>query len=437
MFFKRNKQAAAVAGKLEKLERGLLLGYVNVSDQLRGLSSATIEVFAHGIPVCTQNVPLGAKASIPFAFPLTGFPDVALPCTLRARIVETDTVLESSVELSSPEEIWPRMMPFKVVIDDKLDFDTIVLRVEGAADVQPVFELRDWGRPVATSESVKSLDARKKKVVLRFPREMFDGNEHRLTIVHKASGIPVTTQPIFVRLDVRTQPGLTLSDVAARLEKIEGDLRLRFAEAFHAAALPLYHHVDNVVLNQRSNFEREISSLRRLIGLDDAPRVPQPLPTDVTVSFEDVVAGYGVLKLQNTATGKCFRYVAPQAGFLLPGFAAVPARLRIQGIRRSHPGALDGAVYVLNGVPLRGTVYCSSNSESWNITADVPSQLLRPDKNLLELRLPNGVGEKETDHAVGILFVSLTSIEAQAEAPKRDAAAEQNFAAGAKTPLRH
>lgn len=185
------------------------------------------------------------------------------------------------------------------------------------------------------------------------------------------------------------------------------------ARTFRDFALQLYRHVDQVALHQRANFDRELAALRRALGQPEASPPAARRPGRVVLSFGDEIIGYGIHAVQRTSTGKLFRHVHPRCGILVPAVVPGPARLVVQGIRRSHDGALEGARLAMNGQAIPVEPYVNPRAESWNITATVPAEALRPDGNLLELRLPNGPAPGATgaaaEAAVGILEISLTA----------------------------
>lgn len=402
------------AGRLTGLDRGILSGEITLDPALSALSEVTIEVFAHGILASSAKVHMaaGQDGVLPFAVPLGKFPQVTLPCTLAARLAETDTIFDSAVELKGFEDLWRGVMSFTARIE-KVSYNRILVRATGtgrsAAD--HVFELRDWGDLVAISEFESAMADGAAIHALEVPDRLLDGTEHRLSVIHRGSGLPLTAHPLHMRLDMRADPQPVLRDVIERLTDIERQLRERYADAFNGLATELYRHIDVVTQNQRANFEREISAMRRLLSLPEREE-PLPLAASVTLPFDGPVSGYGVLKVEQTGTGKAYRFVSPISGILLPALRATAPKLRIQGIRRNHDGALDGAKVLLNGTALKILPYVNKASESWNITADVPPDLLRTDRNILELRLPNAVPESarsgpRADHGVGIMFVSL------------------------------
>lgn len=401
------------AGKLDALDRGVLKGEIRLDDRLRRLPGLTIEVLAHGITLRTHSlaVPADAADVLPFAFEFAGFPDVTLPCDLRARIIETDSLLESAVRLESIEDVWRTLMPFSVHLE-QVQHNLLTLRLEehvpGAVQGnRPVFQLRDWGRLVATSTLLRDKSATLSAIVL--PDWLLDGNEHRLSIVHQQSGLPVTAQPILLRLDIQTEPGPTLPDLAQRLARIETAVQERHAEVFASMATPLYRHIDTMIQNQRGNFERETAALRRLLGVADANTADTEALSEVRLDFAGPVIGFGVHDVQHTATGKPFRQIGALAGFLLPGLRDGQATLHVQGIRRAHPGALDQASLAVNGHPVPMTLYLNPKSESWNITAQLGRGLLRPDRNLVELRLPQeGPAWAAPEHVAGIIHLAIS-----------------------------
>ena len=413
-----DQQGLAPVGRLTGLERGVLTGELPLDSALRGHGSLTIEAFAHGIRTASALVPVqGAEGDLlAFRLPITGFPQVTLPCTLTARIVETDTVLDSAMTIETLEQLWQQIMPFTARVE-KLTYNRVVVRVTGlkSAPADQIFELRNWGDPVAISELDAELADGTALYVIALPERLLDGGEHRLSVVHRGSGLPLSAQPIHLRFDLRSDPQPVLREVLDRVTDIERQLRERYAEAFNGLAAELYRHIDTVTQNQRANFEREIAAMRKLLGLQEQPATATaaaPLPATVTIPFEGKVNGYGIYATELTTTGKAFRFVSPICGFLLPAIQAEKPRLRVQGIRRLHDAALDGAKLFVNGTPVDCLPYINRASESWNITANVPPALLRTDRNMIELRLPKAVPEQlrltdRGDHGVGVMYVTL------------------------------
>lgn len=405
------------AGRLTGLERGILSGEITLDPALSALSELTIEVFAHGILAASAKVRMtaGQDGVLPFSVPLGKFPQVTLPCTLAARVAETDTIFDSGVELKGFEDLWRGVMAFSARIE-KVSYNRILVRATGAgrAAADHVFELRDWGDLVAISEFENAMADGSAIYALEVPDRLLDGTEHRLSVIHRGSGLPLTAHPLHMRLDMRADPQPVLRDVIERLADVERQLRERYADAFNGLATELYRHIDVVTQNQRSNFEREIAAMRKLLSLPEREEV-ETIAAAMTLPFDGPVSGYGVHRTETTSTGKAYRFVAPISGVLLPALRATAPKLRIQGIRRHHDGALDGAKVLLNGTALKILPYVNKASESWNITADVPADLLRRDRNILELRLPNAVPDSARsngrgDHAVGIMFVSLGDV---------------------------
>lgn len=405
------------AGRLYRLEHSLFSGELNLTDRLGSLPKLTIEVLAHGIALTQHEiVPEGQEGVQHFSFALSGFPDVALPCALRARVVETDTLLACDIVLSSLEDVWNNMMPFRVLIED-VQHNFLVLRIEGAQTEVPGFQLFDWGEPIHSTVSDDEAYARGDECqVILLPKTLMDGREHRLTVIHTASGLPIRSRPIVFRFEANLDKEFSVADVAARVDRIERDLRLRFAEAFNAVAEPIYRHIDTITQNQRSNFEREIAAMRQLLGLP-VRQEAAPLPHEVTLQFGQDVTGYGIHGVQKFAPGKDCRYVAPISGFLMPGIAPLSkAYIHIQGLRRRSSEVLDGAILLVNGRAVNVKIYLNQKSGSWNISGYLTSRDLRQDKNLVELRLPNGVppGEEYSpmaDMPIAVLYVTIKSAE--------------------------
>lgn len=403
-----------VGGKLTSLEKGRLRGEVKLTEALRGKSAITLEVFAHGILLLSVRVKTAeAKDGIlPFDVALLKVPQIGLPVRFTARVVENDAALDSEVVLKSLADLWTRVMPFTAEVES-MAHDCIVLRVamiapDMAAGIgQPVFELRDWGDTIATSRLQTQLPDGSALHVIPLPDYLLDGRAHRLSIVHQDSGLPLSSKPIRLRLSFSADPQPSPREIMTRLATVERQMQERHAEAFNGIAVELYQHIDTMLQNQRSNFEREVAAMRKMLGMvQEASRHPA-LPEAVMLSFAESVSGYGIHKVQTSSTGKLFRFVSPICGFLLPAIRAESAQLRIQGLRRSHPEALKGAKLAVNGKPLPISPYLNKTSESWNISVVVPGDLLRSDHTLVELRLPNGVldATRQADMAVGILHV--------------------------------
>lgn len=413
---KDTKAFPNTTGSLKSLDRGILAGELLVDATLLAHEALTVEVFAHGILAASARVPLTqAKPGEPlaFSFPMQRFPRVSLPCTLSARVVETDLALDSAVSLADLGDLWARVMPFSGRVE-KVTHGQVEIRVTGHL-VNPddqVFELREGGDLVSLAEVHRVQPEGDTFYRIALPERLLDGGEHRLTVVHRGSGLPLNAEPLRLQLDLRNDPQPSPRELLDRIEGLEKQLRNRYAEAFNGLAAELYRHIDNVTLNQRSNFEREISALRVLLGMTPIEG-PQQQPTEVLLPFGGVVTGYGIHGLEQTNSGKSYRFVAPLCGILMPGMArGGPVRLRIQGLRRSHPDALDGVSMMMNGETVTMTPYCNPISESWNITAELPERMIRQDYNMLELKLPNGAPDKGRDPAtanisVGIHFASI------------------------------
>lgn len=406
-----------VAGRLISLDGGRLIGEL-VRDAVSTTQEAlTVEVFAHGISAASVRVPLGETKTgetLSFAVPIRRFPRVNLPCTLSARIVETDHVLDSAVTVADLDELWARMMPFRGKIE-KVVSGQVEIHIMGHLldpDDQ-VFELREGSNLISLAELHRIQPEGDTFYRIALPEGLLDGSEHRLTVVHRRSGLPLHAEPLRLRLDLRTDPLPTPRELLDRIHGLENQLRERYAEAFNGLAVELYRHIDNVTLNQRSNFEREISAMRLLLGLP-APAAQPPLPSEISVRFDNAVTGYGIQEVQQTSSGKRYRFVEPICGVLLPGMARGEAmRLRIQGLRRSHPRVLDGVTVALNGGTVTPTTYLNPNTESWSLTAELPERIIRQDYNTLELRLLNGNsgGEASPSTASSSVGISLITIQ--------------------------
>lgn len=426
------------AARLEKFAGGRLQGAIAVDATMRALGAVTVEVFAHGIAVATGAVPLGAAAVgdiVAFDIPARQFPKVDLPCFLTARVAETDTELETWVEVGDLDGLWQAMLPWRAGIDG-IEAGRVIVTLP-TRPVQPeavIFDLHEAGEVIAASIPDGPSADGGMRYAIALPEAVMDGTEHRLSVVHRASNLAVAAEPLFVVLQTGRAaqlPPMTARQLAERMDRIETRMRERYAEAFNGLAAPLYQHVDRVALRQRANFEREVSALRRILGVADPAQQGRELPDRALVAFADEVIGYGVRGVQVTGTGKSYREVSPRCGVLLPALTPGAAQLIVQGIRRSHAGSLDGARLVVNGTEIAVAPYVNPRGESWNITATVPAAALRADRNLLELRLPNGpvpgASGAAADIAVGILEISLAAapaaVAADVKAPAKTAAA--------------
>lgn len=399
-------------GTLTSLKNGVVSGLITLDDNASAPPDLTIEVSAHGIVFASHTLAgasIGADGS--FSFQINSFPGVALPCNLRARIVETDTVLDTDIAITNLEDLWTCMIPFSVTIEE-IQHNAITLKVEGTPDVQPVFRLLNWGKPISTSTHYPQAGSTSTHHMIPLPYTLLDGSEHRLSIVHEQSGLPVSSSPISLRLQIQTENTPMLGDVLYRLEALEKNVAKRYADAFNAVTVPIYRHIDTVTMYQRSNFEREISAMRRLLAIEEAETAPETV-TQSMADFGGPVIGYGVHGMETTSTGKTFRSVSAAWGVLVEGITPAPARLVVQGLRRRSDSVLDNAKVLLNGVSIPVQIYLNPKSESWNITADVPAALTRADRNLVELRL-SGAPQAETNQSgatapLGVMYVSLSS----------------------------
>lgn len=414
------------AGILEDFRDGRLTGWLEPGAVSGG--TATVEVWGQGIrfasgPAAAQT---DAEGRHPFAIPATRFPGFDLPCELRARVVETDRTLVSRVTLGSLDDLWARMVPFRCRISG-VRHGHVYLAIEGEADA-PVFEIRE-GRTVLGVSDAPEMDAEGVETCrIALPDSVFDGLEHRLSVLHRDSGLPVQTAPLSLRLEVQTGPVPGTRHLLARIEQIERNLDRRYGEVFNHFAMQLYRHVDAVTLTQRSNFEREIAALRRLLVSEAITVEPDPEasgtdlpaeaePSETTIPFDEGVQGYGIHAVQYNSGGKGFRMVAPSWGLLLPGFGSGERDLIIQGLRRPYPEVFDGIECRFNEQLLEPTLYLNPKSESWNITVRIPSGLTRPDSNVLELRLdqPKDPEALARNLAVGILHVRVRPVAPEAE----------------------
>lgn len=412
--------AAATAGRLSGLQRGVLSGDLSIDDGLLRREWLTVEVFAHGILAATAQLrPQPGQRLLPFTVALERLPLVSLPCTLTARLRETDRALESSVTLTDLADLWARMMPFSARIET-ISHRQVLIRTSAleGAEVE-VFELREMGELLALSE-LRGLDDEGALFALPLPERLLDGTDHRLAVLHRGSGLPLSAEPFSLRLDLRSGRQADPQDLVRRVEALERSMQQRHAEAFNGLAAPLYRHVDAVAQSQRLNLDREIAALRGLLGLA-AAEADCALPEEVLLPFDGPVTGYGLHPAEQSATGKGFRYAASGFGLLLPAIAPGPALLHVQGLRRAHPGALEGVRLCVNGMAVQVTPYLSARSESWNLKASLSGRQLRPDRNMIELRLPNAslanapptegaAGQKGLEKCVGILFVSLSRL---------------------------
>jgi hypothetical protein len=406
--------------RLEKFADGHLQGAVAVDAAMHALGAVTVEVFAHGITMATGAVPLGAAAVgdiVAFDIAARQFPKVDLPCFLTARVVETDTELETWVEVRDLDGLWQAMLPWRAAIEGiETGCVVVTLPTRPAQPEAVIFDLYEAGAVIATSFPDGPSADGGLRYALPLPETIMDGAEHRLSVIHRASNLAVEAEPLFVVLQAGRAgqlPPMTAQQLAERMSRIEVQMRERYAEAFNGLAAQLYQHVDRVALRQRANFEREVSALRRTLGLAEPEARTAALPDRTLLEFADEVIGYGMHGVQVTGTGKAYRQVSPRCGILLPALVPGAAQLVVQGIRRSHAGSLDGARLVINGTAITIAPYVNPRSESWNITALVPAAALRADRNLLELRLPNGpvpgARGAAADIAVGILEISLTA----------------------------
>ncbi len=412
------------AGLLDGFENGRLTGEVIMQEAMAGQDGVAVEVFAHGILAASGTAKVEDRQPgqpIPFSIPVKRFPRVSLPCPLSARVASTDTPLECDLTVETLDGLWQAMLPFRVRVA-RVTRGHILLEATGRIlhpDTE-IFELREAGDMVGLSEPEGSTAGENTLFSIPLSEQLLDGDAHKLFVIHRGSNLPVNIQPISVALNLEVEPQPSLADMLGRLEAIERQMRERYAEAFNGLALGLYQHIDTVALKQRSNFEREISTLRRLLGAGEPETGGTPVaPATVTLSFADEVKGYGISPLYTTNTGKTFRYAAPRSGFMLSPCAPGAARLVIQGIRRCHPDALRDARLFVNGDVVGISPYLSPRSDSWNITTELPDACLRGEgSNLIELRLPNGSppdAPTETDLSVGILEITLESHPGQPE----------------------
>jgi hypothetical protein len=405
------------AGAVTGFESGTVSGVLTVWSDHAHLDAVTVEVYAHGILATSGRVPVGGKApgdSVPFRLPFKRFPKVSLPCELRAQVIETGAVLDSTVVVETLDALWEALVPFRARVG-RVTRGQILVEVTGEVlypDAE-VFELRESGDLLEISTPAGRDAGGNTLFAIPLPEALLDGNEHKLFVSHRGSNLPVNVDPVSVTLNLALEPQPTVSELIGRVDAVERRVRESYAEAFNGLALGLYRHIDAVLLKQRSNFEREIATLRRMLGQEDADAETRAALADrVVLPFFDELTGYGIGDVQQSNTGKRYRSATDRFGLLLPPVVPAPARLVIQGLRRAHDTVLDGAELFLNGAPVDASVYVSERSESWNVTADLPAKVLRQDRNLVEIRLPNAAQPgtlTPPEACVGILELSLVS----------------------------
>lgn len=411
-------------GRLVEFTEGLLSGELRLDAPPAEPSGLTVEFLAQGVAFDRRRVSISPQTGLTqvFNFKLRNFPEVATPCDLRARIVETGVDLEGAVHFASFEEVWRRMTPFRAWVEE-VGREAIVVVAEGPGAAEAAFLLRARGEPLDFELSPEPADSGRR--LLRPPAALMNGAERLFSVVHRQSGLPLHSAPLSfggARQPEAQEPAAApapsdprLEDLARRVERLEREAQSRLAEAFNAMAAPFYRHVDAMAMNQRENFEREIAAIRELLGLGAAaPKSPAP-PQEVLLNFGEPIMGYGLHEVQYSATGKPHRYVASACGFLLPGLApAGEAVLKAQGLRRARRDALDGVKLILNGREIPCSLYLNPKSESWNIESRIAKGGLRPDRNLVELRLPKSAPDRigdlgAADLAASIQYVSISA----------------------------
>lgn len=416
---------AAPVGTLQTLKNGLFSGELRLDQLPQDLTQATIEVFAHGIALARHKISLAGVARGPFAvsFPLADFPQVSLPVALRARLVETDQLIACDIELSDLESVWAQLMPFKVTVEE-IRYDSLKLRIEGTPAELPQFELFDWGVSIAesqpfaaasSSEAAEETAPQVSYAKIALPRSVLDGRGHQLSVIHLQSGFPVTSRPISLSFEAQHEVDNPVAGLLERVAKLETQLARRRADEFRTVLAPLYAHIDTMILNQRSNFEREIAAMRQLLDLPNTDHVEE-LPSEVKIDFGDPIEGFGFHNVIRTTSNKSIRYISPESGYLVPGVASdFKVKIHLQGLNRKSPQAMAGATLLLNGRRLPTVLYLNPTSESWNVSAVAPAALLRGDHNLVELSLPAARSELHDPHAMpaAVLHLLMTAIAAE------------------------
>lgn len=411
------KEIQSSAGTVTGFESGTVSGALTLGPDHAHLDTVTVEIYAHGILATLGRVAVAGHSvgdQVPFRLPVKRFPRVSLPCDLRAQILETGEVLESDITVASLEALWGAMVPFRARVG-RVSQRQIIVEVSGELlhpDAE-VFELREAGELLEISSPSGQDRSGNTLFSIPLPDAILDGNEHKLFVSHRGSSLPVNVEPVSVMLNLALEPQPTVQDLIGRVEAVERRVRESYAEAFNGLALELYRHIDTVLLKQRSNFEREVATLRRMLGQEEAEAPSAAaLPEKVLLPLADDVVGYGLSEVQQSSTGKRYRSAGARFGIVLDPVANAPAQLVLQGLRRAHDTVLEGAELYVNGTRIEASSYISPRSESWNVTADLPADVLRQDRNLIELRLPNGAkaGTLSAPEAcVGILELSLVS----------------------------
>ena len=417
----RKQRGKPITGRLTEIKHGFIFGEITLHHAMRGHGDITIELSAHGISITTSKVQLGSISSAQsFKIPIVGFPKVTLPADIRARIVETDTLLDGDITIQNLQDVWKRMMPFQAKIEACSETEVFIRIAERTTKELPIFELRAWGTAIASSvpHGTPPKLAASEGVLLRIdvPMQALDGGDHRLSVVHLDSGLPLQSQPVVLKKSEAFGPASALSALDARLARLEKEVQDNGAKAFQIAVAPIYRHIDQLAQLQRSNFEAEVAAIRGLLGHDDAEAARIAVIADsCRVEMTDFMMGYGIHEATKSSSGKTFRWAASSAGILLPGLSnSRPSKLLIQGLRRMHADSLQDILLHMNGQRLETQMYLNPKSESWNVQAALAKGLLRPDRNLLEMRIPHGPldggsNPATKNKAVGLLFIEVSS----------------------------
>lgn len=411
------------AGQLVDFREGRIRGRIIPDVRMAAFASLTLEIFAQGILFVSAAVPrpgMGAPAG--FSISVERFPRLTLPCTLTARVAEIDARLDGEILLETLEDVWGRMMPFRATLRRPVGGRILVeVNATLVASEDQLFAIYDETGYLGAMELQGGEEQQCPVFAFDLPQSLLDGLPHQLSIIHQRSQLPVTAAPVVVQLTIDSKAPDDLRSLAARVKSLEARSRELQADAVNVLAVELYRHIDRLIINQRNNFECEVSAMRALLGLTPQSNTDaQIVPDRLRCEFGAALIGYGLHPAERTSTGKVFRHVASRCGIVLPPLATGAAFLRVQGITRPHDGALNDAMLSINGVVVEAKPYLNPKSESWNLTAEVPAGVLRSERNLLEMRFTQAASRDPApmDRAVGVLFVEVGPADRPGAAPR-------------------
>ena len=396
-------------GQLDRFENGALAGYITQTAFPGTASTVTLEFFAHGIVVASGHASRNdadQNGNVPFSIPVQRFPEVAVPCRITAHVVETDEPLATYVKLESIEHVWQGLLSCQACLDG-VEQGAVRIRISGNASPleDPTFELSDGSHSLSVDQNVETDASGDQIVSIDLPSRLLDGTAHDIQIIHAQSRLPVSQQPLKLRLELDESHSISNHILLKRIEELERLAQDSYSRVFNDFALALYRHIDTVTLNQRANLEREMAALRSALSGKEIALPQTERPTQTYVDLADPVRGYGLLSLIDGVGRK----VGHVSGVLWPGMVAQAMELTVTGHEDSF-ARRDIAQLFVNGHAVQSRLVTPEEGGAPAMIATVAMEMIRTDSNLVEFRLADDIAID--GHDVILTSISFRPLEA-------------------------